>query len=97
MRRKQYEHYRNQLLDFEGGEGVEWKSISDVATNYTGLTYKPANVSEYGTLVLRSSNINEDTLSFLDNVFVQMDIPSRATVKENDILICVRNGSKVGR
>lgn len=29
MRRKQYEHYRNQLLDFEGVEGVEWKSLGE--------------------------------------------------------------------
>lgn len=93
-RRKQYEYYRDQLLDLEGKEGVEMKTISQVATNYTGLTYKPSNVSETGILVLRSSNINEDTLAFSDNVFVQMDIPQRAIVKENDILICVRNGSK---
>ena len=31
MRRKQYEHYRNQLLDFEGVEGVEWKTLGDIA------------------------------------------------------------------
>jgi len=30
MRRKQYEHYRNQLLDFEGVEGVEWKETKDI-------------------------------------------------------------------
>ena len=30
MRRKQYEHYRNQLLDFEGVEGVEWKTLVEV-------------------------------------------------------------------
>ena len=30
MRRKQYEHYRNQLLDFEGVEGVEWKTLGEV-------------------------------------------------------------------
>ena len=59
-RRKQYEYYRDQLLDLEGKDGVEMKAISQVATNYTGLTYKPSNVSETGTLVLRSSNINED-------------------------------------
>jgi type I restriction enzyme S subunit len=29
MRRKQYEHYRNQLLDFEGVEGVEWKTLGE--------------------------------------------------------------------
>ena len=93
-RRKQYEHYRDRLLDLEGKEGVEMKFITDVAKNYTGLTYKPENVSDTGTLVLRSSNINEDTLEFIDNVFVQMEIPERAIAKENDILICVRNGSK---
>lgn len=94
LRRKQYEHYRDQLLDLEGKEGVEMKFITDVAKSFTGLTYKPENVSDSGTLVLRSSNINDDILSFDDNVFVQMEIPERARVQENDILICVRNGSK---
>ena len=93
-RRKQYEYYRDKLLDLEGKEGVEMKKISEVAKNYTGLTYKPENVSETGTLVLRSSNIDEDSLVFNDNVFVQMEISERAKAKENDILICVRNGSK---
>ena len=94
QRRKQYEYYRDQLLDLEGKEGVEMKRISDVAKSFTGLTYKPENISDVGTLVLRSSNINEDVLAFNDNVFVQMAIPERAIVQENDILICVRNGSK---
>ena len=93
-RRNQYEHYRDQLLDLEGKEGVEVKYITDVAKSFTGLTYKPENVCDEGTLVLRSSNIDEDVLAFDDNVFVQMVIPERAIVKENDILICVRNGSK---
>ena len=30
IRRKQYEHYRNQLLDFEGVDGVEWKTLGEV-------------------------------------------------------------------
>ena len=94
QRRKQYEYYRDQLLDLEGKEGVEMKTISEVAKNFTGLTYKPEFLSETGTLVLRSSNIDEDKLVFVDNVYVQMDIPPRAIVEENDILICVRNGSK---
>ena len=94
QRRKQYEYYRDQLLDLEGKPGVEMKFITDVAKSFTGLTYKPENVSDSGTLVLRSSNINDDVLSFDDNVFVQMEIPERARVQENDILICVRNGSK---
>lgn len=94
QRRKQYEHYRDQLLDLEGKEGVEMKKISEIAKSYTGLTYKPENVNDTGTLVLRSSNIDEDVLAFDDNVYVQMEIPERAVVHEKDLLICVRNGSK---
>lgn len=30
MRRKQYEHYRNQLLDFEGVDGIEWKTLGEI-------------------------------------------------------------------
>ena len=37
MRRKQYEHYRNQLLDFEGVEGVEWMKIGDLFEFKNGL------------------------------------------------------------
>lgn len=70
------------------------KKLGDVAVNYTGLTYSPMNVKSYGTLVLRSSNIQKGILAFNDNVFVDMDIPSRAIAKKNDLLICVRNGSK---
>ena len=30
LRRKQYEHYRDQLLDLEGKEGVEMKTLGDI-------------------------------------------------------------------
>ena len=75
-------------------EDWEVKSLGEIAETFTGLTYSPENVYEHGTLVLRSSNIKNEQLCFEDNVFVQMPIPERAFVKENDILICVRNGSK---
>ena len=75
-------------------EDWEVKSLGEIAETFTGLTYSPENVYEHGTLVLRSSNIKNEQLCFEDNVFVQMSIPERAFVKENDILICVRNGSK---
>ena len=59
-----------------------------------GLTYSPRDVRDFGTLVLRSSNVQNGRLEFDDNVFVDMDIPTRAITRENDILICVRNGSR---
>lgn len=93
LREKQFEFYREQLFNFDEGE-FEWKYIPELASYSTGLTYKPANVKDTGTLVLRSSNIKNNQLSFEDNVYVQMNIPERSKVQLHDILICVRNGSK---
>ena len=69
------------------------KCVKNVAENFTGLTYSPDDVKKYGTIVLRSSNIQNGKLCFENNVFVDMDIPNRARTKNGDILICVRNGS----
>lgn len=73
----------------------DWEVVllSDLARNFIGLTYSPDNVKEYGTLVLRSSNIQNGKICYDNNVFVDMDIPERAKVRQNDILVCVRNGS----
>jgi len=74
----------------------EIKKLKDLGKIFIGLTYKPEDVVEenVGTLVLRSSNIQDSNLSFKDNIFVKTIIPERAFVKEGDILICVRNGSR---
>lgn len=74
----------------------EWEVVrlGEVCNNSVGLTYSPDNVSQFGTLVLRSSNIQDNQLVYDNNVFVNMVVPSRAIVHEGDILICVRNGSK---
>src|SRR5690606_27966025 len=45
-------------------------------------------------LVLRSSNIQGGVLTFNDNVYVDLDISEKLHLKENDLLICVRNGSR---
>jgi len=74
----------------------DWEivNLGDIGQNIIGLTYSPDDVVEYGTLVLRSSNVQQNKLAFDNNVFVDMDLPDRVIVKENDILVCVRNGSK---
>jgi type I restriction enzyme S subunit len=71
-----------------------WKSkkLEEVGTVINGLTYSPDDIHDDGVLVLRSSNIKENQLSFNDNVYVHTD--NYNAVKENDILICVRNGSR---
>lgn len=60
----------------------------------SGLTYTPEDVRDYGLLVLRSSNIQEGRLSFKDNVYVNCKIEDDKYVKQGDLLICVRNGSR---
>jgi type I restriction enzyme S subunit len=74
--------------------GWSVKTLGDLGQVKVGLTYKPENVSEFGTLVLRSSNIQNDRLAFHDNVFVDIPVGEGATVHAGDLLICVRNGSR---
>lgn len=71
------------------------KKLSEISEYWNGLTYKPTDVvdNRKGTLVLRSSNIQNGQLCFYDNVFVNCQIKERHIVKENDILMCSRNGS----
>ena len=73
--------------------GYQYAKLSDIATYFNGLTYKPENVTEEGTIVLRSSNIQNSQLDFADTVRVDCAIKERLMVQENDILMCSRNGS----
>lgn len=74
----------------------DWKvlHLSNIGETLSGLTYRPDDVAEFGTLVLRASNIQDGRLWFDDNVFVAMELPSRVITRDGDILICVRNGSR---
>lgn len=80
-------------LRFPRFEG-EWKvkKLGEIGEIVNGLTYSPNDINEDGILVLRSSNIQNRNLAFDDNVYV--NTLKYNPVKENDILICVRNGSK---
>ncbi len=73
---------------------IDWevKKLGDLGKVINGLTYSPIEINEDGILVLRSSNIKDRELIFEDNVFVKTE--KFNPVKKNDILICVRNGSK---
>ena len=77
-------------------KGFRVAKLSTIASYWNGLTYKPSEVTDderAGTLVLRSSNIQNGNLAFEDNVFVISSIKEKQFVKENDILMCSRNGS----
>ena len=73
--------------------GYKHTKLSDIATYYNGLTYKPENVAAEGTIVLRSGNIQNSQLDFADTVRVDCAIKERLMVQKNDILMCSRNGS----
>ena len=82
-------------IRLDGFEG-EWemKELGDVVKFYSGLTYKPSDVFSCGTLVLRSSNVRDGELIYIDNVFVNPDIVNCQNVKSGDIVVVVRNGSR---
>ena len=67
--------------------------LSAIAEYWNGLTYKPEHVAEKGTIVLRSSNIQNNQLDFKDIIKVNCKISERQYVQNNDILMCSRNGS----
>lgn len=77
------------------GKG-EWKKIKlgQLGELVSGLTYSPDDVRDEGLLVLRSSNVQNGIISLEDNVYVRPDIKGANLSKPDDILICVRNGSK---
>ena len=77
----------------EPKEGWEEKKLKEISSYSIGLTYKPTDVSEIGTIVLRSSNIQDDKLDLNDIVRVNCPIKENLYVKEGDILMCSRNGS----
>ena len=68
--------------------------LSEVADFLQGLTYNPSDVSVSGYLVLRSSNIQNGVLSFDDCVYVDKKVDESLQVKCDDVIMCVRNGSK---
>lgn len=84
-------------IDWLGDIPEHWKTtkLKYVGEARNGLTYSPDNIcdNDNGVLVLRSSNIQNDTLSFDDNVYVNKLMDDDLIMKEGDILICSRNGS----
>ena len=69
------------------------KQLPELATYSIGLTYKPENISEDGTIVLRSGNIQNSKIDLTDVVRVNCPIKESIYVRKNDILMCSRNGS----
>lgn len=89
---------KNSGIEWIGEIPKHWKvlRIKNVGEYRNGLTYKPTDLTDEntGTLVLRSSNIQDGKISLNDNVYVSTFVRSDLKVKKGDILICSRNGSR---
>ena len=73
--------------------GWEIVDLKEIAEYFIGLTYKPNDVSDEGIVVLRSSNIQNGVIDLNDIVRVKKEVNDKLCVKQNDILMCSRNGS----
>ena len=80
--------------EFKNQGGWEAKELNKLGKLVNGLTYSPDDVMEEGLLVLRSSNIQNGEIILNDKVYVRPDVKGANLSEPNDILICVRNGSK---
>jgi len=73
----------------------EQRELGDVVDFYSGLTYSPSDVDENAdTLVLRSSNVKGGEIVDADNVYVDSSVAYSENVKQGDIVVVVRNGSR---
>ena len=74
----------------------EWecKSLGEIGESLIGLTYSPSDVvKEGGTIVFRSSNIQNGVIDYGDLVRVSKKIKDSIVTRDGDLLICARNGS----
>lgn len=71
-----------------------WVRLGVLGYTNIGLTYRPSDINNVGTIVLRSSNIQNGKMDYNDVVRVAMDIPESKMSQKGDILIRARNGSK---
>ena len=72
----------------------EQRKLSKFVDFFSGLTYTPNDVRSSGTLVLRSSNVRDGEIIDADNVYVAPEVANSENVKEGDIIVVVRNGSR---
>jgi type I restriction enzyme S subunit len=85
---------RLRFPEFQNAGEWEVTRLGRLGELVSGLTYSPDDVRESGLLVLRSSNVQQGEITLDDCVYVDPSIKGANLSQPNDILICVRNGSK---
>ena len=102
QRRKQYEYYRDQLLDLEGKEGVEMKILRSIVKSYcTGATPNKGHSEYYeaGTIPwLRTQDVKFNEIYDIDT-FVTDEAVEKTGVKwipANCVIVAI-SGATAGR
>jgi type I restriction enzyme S subunit len=85
---------RLRFPEFRDAGGWEETRLGKLGKLVSGLTYSPDDVRQSGLLVLRSSNVQNSEIALDDCVYVDPSIKGANLSQPEDILICVRNGSK---
>jgi type I restriction enzyme S subunit len=101
QRRKQYEYYRDQLLDLEGKPGVKMKSLEELVSRECSLSYgivQPGDDVPNGIPVVRpvdlvSMFVGKEGLKKTTKEI--SDSYKRTILKGNEILFCVRGTTGV--
>lgn len=90
-----YSSPKSGIFHNEKTNAWEQRELNQAVTFFNGQTYTPADVvAEEGTLVLRSSNVQDGEISLTDNVYVNDKVVNVNNVNVGDIIVVVRNGSK---
>ena len=75
----------------------DWKNtlFNEIVSFFSGLTYSPKDITDgKGTLVLRSSNVQNGEIDLKDSVYVRNEVVNCKNVEIGDIIVVVRNGSR---
>lgn len=97
LRRKQYEHYRDKLLDLEGKPGVEMKTLGEVCEISGDYGLSAPSKPYDGVRYLRITDITDS--GGLNNEYVSADLKEDAgkePLVDGDILFA-RTGATVGK
>ncbi len=99
QRRKQYEFYRDQLLDLEGKDGVDMKTLCEICDNLSGFPFDSTKFVDSGLRLMRGMNVKRGYFDFNDDLNKYWESSKgmeKYLLKANDIIISM-DGSLVGR
>ena len=104
QRRKQYEYYRDQLLDLEGKPGVEMKTLGEVCEikgriGFRGYTREDQVEEGEGVISLSPGNIENGQMVYKGCTYItweKYEESPEIKTYDGDILFC-KTGSTVGK